>query len=127
MLTVRITYEKIYLVEKCLRIGLLMSDFKKQELEKTLSLKIQEVDSLKAQNGRLIEKLQEEIDKSSSASIQKEIFHKEIIQIHMTMREVFQQGQVKNSALEKIYNKINVLEMNTQEQQKISAHKFSKY
>ncbi len=104
-----------------------MSDKKLLDLEKTLSLKIQEIDSLKAQNGRLIEKLQEEIDKSSSATIQKEIIHKEIIQIHMTLREVYQQGQVKKSVMEKIYNKINEFELKIQEQQKISATQYGKY
>ena len=104
-----------------------MSEFKKQETEKTLLLKIQEVESLKAQNGRLIERLQEEIDKTATASIEKEIFNKEIIQIHLTMREVYQQGQIKNSALEKIYNKINEFEIKSQEQLKTSATTYGKY
>ena len=127
MLTPRNPYEKIYLAGKCLWIGLLMNDIKKNDLEKTLSLKIQEIESLKAQNGRLIERLQEEIDKSSTNLIQKEIIHKEIIQIHLTMREFFQQGQLKNAALEKIYNKINEFELKIQEQQKNSASTYGKY
>ena len=104
-----------------------MSDSKIKDLEKTVSLKVQEIDSLKAQNGRLIERLQEEIDKSSSSLIQKEIIHKEILQIHMSLREVYQQGQVKKSVLEKIFNKINEFEVKMQEQQKISANKYGKY
>ena len=104
-----------------------MSDLKNKEFDKTISLKIQEIESLKAQNGRLIERLQEEIDRSASAAIQKEIIHKEIIQIHVTMREVYHQGQVKNSALEKIYNKMNEFEAKLQEQQKLAATKYSQY
>jgi len=104
-----------------------MSDLKIKDFEKSISLKIQEIESLKAQNGRLIERLQEEIDRAASAAIQKEIIHKEIIQIHVTMREVYQQGQVKNSALEKIYSKINEFEARLQEQQKIAATKYSQY
>jgi len=104
-----------------------MSDLRTQDFDKTLSLKLQEIESLKAQNGRLIERLQEEIDKSASATIQKEIIHKEIIQIHMTMREVYQQGQLKKSALEKIFSKINDFELRLQEQQKTAATKYAQY
>ena len=127
MLTPRFRYEKIYLARKCLWIGLLMTESNLKDLEKTLSLKIQEIESLKAQNGRLIEKLQEEIEKSSGAQIQKEIIHKEILQIHMTMREVFQQGQIKNVALEKIYSKVNDLELKFQDQIISSATNYGKY
>jgi hypothetical protein len=104
-----------------------MTESNIKDLEKTLSLKVQEIESLKAQNGRLIEKLQEEIDKSSSNQIQKEIIHKEILQIHMTMREVFQQGQIKNVALEKIYSKVNELELKFQDQIISSATNYGKY
>ena len=52
MLTPSFLHEKIYLD---------MNELNLQSLEKALALKIQEIDSLKAQNGRLIEKLQEEI------------------------------------------------------------------
>ncbi len=66
MLTPSFLHEKIYLD---------MNELNLQSLEKALALKIQEIDSLKAQNGRLIEKLQEEIEKSSEVTIQKEIIH----------------------------------------------------
>lgn len=103
-----------------------MSDSKNIDLEKTLSLKIQEIESLKAQNGRLIQKLQEEIDKSATAVIQKEIIHKEILQIHMTLREVYQQSQTKKSVLEKIFNKIGDFELRIQEQQRTAAGTYGK-
>jgi len=108
-------------------MGLIMSDTKIKEIEKTLSLKMQEIESLKSQNGRLIERLQEEIDRSSTATIQKEIIHKEIIQIHLSLREVFQQDQVKKSILEKVFAKMNEFENRVHDYQKTSAAVYGKY
>jgi hypothetical protein len=127
MLTLSGRYEKIYLTIDLSMEGLIMSDVKTKELEKNLSLKMQEIESLKSQNGRLIERLQEEIDKSSTSTIQKEIIHKEIIQIHLSLREVFQQDQIKKSILEKVFAKMNEFESRVHDYQKTSAAVYGKY
>lgn len=85
-------------------------DLTKQDFEKALLLKVKENNVLKAQNARLIEHLQDQIDVTSTNMVQKESIHKKITQIGQLLSELTREEQDRKINSDRIFQKINDLE-----------------
>jgi hypothetical protein len=85
-------------------------DLTKHDFEKALLLKIRENNLLKAQNSRLIEHLQDQIDVTSSNILQKESIHKKIANISTALNELSRQEQDRKINVDRIFQKISDLE-----------------
>jgi len=87
-----------------------IKDLNKNELEGVLTLKIKENNHLKAQNSRLIEHLQNQIDASSTHQVQNESIHNKITQIGGILNEIKRQEQERKLNLDRIFQKVIDLE-----------------
>ena len=87
-----------------------MKDLTKYDLEKALALKIKENTHLKAQNARLIEHLQDQVDASSTHAVQNESIHNKIAQIGGILNEISRQEQERKLNIDRIFQKILDLE-----------------
>jgi hypothetical protein len=83
-----------------------MKDLTKHDLEKALALKIKENTHLKAQNARLIEHLQDQVDVSSTHAVQNESIHNKIAQIGGILNEINRQEQERKLNVDRIFQKI---------------------
>ncbi len=85
-------------------------DLTKHDFEKALLLKIKENNLLKAQNARLIEHLQDQIDVTSTNILQKDSIHKKISNISTALSELSRQDQDRKINIDRIFQKISDLE-----------------
>jgi len=85
-------------------------DLTKQDFEKALLLKVKENNVLKAQNARLIEHLQDQIDVTSTNIVQKESIHKKITQIGQLLSDLTREEEDRKINIDRVFQKISDLE-----------------